>query len=299
MHVRSKVSWVLALGCALALPLGLAGTAAGGSPLGPSTPLHYTPNANFDANGAYTPAEDGFDLADVSAPTMLSKLPSGVKALAFIGTCKGADSGFRAAINAYKGGPDLFGFYLMDDPDPTGKTGPRCTASNLKAESDYVHATLPGTKTFILEMNLSTSKKPSFAGGYTPANSHVDLFGIDPYPCRTELRGCDYDMIHRYVTAAERFGIPQADIVPVYQTFGLGGWIDDGGGKYAAPSAAQLERSLDVWQDLVPRPVFDYAYSWGAQKGDQALSALPIVQVAMWLHNVLGSARSAAVHRHT
>ncbi|SEL48401.1 hypothetical protein [Streptacidiphilus jiangxiensis] len=292
MRLRTKLLGLLVVACAFALPLGPGGAPAHGSPLGPSTALHYTANGNFDPSGAYTPGGLGFNIADVSSPALLADLPAHVQALAYVGTCNGADATFRATVDAYRGLPNLFGFYLMDDADPTGRFGPLCTAANLAAESDYVHTTLPGARTFVLLMNLSASTSPSFAGGYTPANSHVDLFGVDPYPCRTELHGCDLDMIRRYVTSAQGSGVPVADMVPVYQTFGLGGWADDGGGRYAVPSAAEMQQMLAVWATLVARPVFDYAYSWGVQRDDQALSGLPAVQRIVAQHNILGAPRS-------
>src|SRR5262249_22984625 len=145
----------------------------------------------------------------------------------------------------------------MDDPDPTGRYYPLCTAENLKAESDWIHANALGAKTFIVLMKLSSSKEPSFTDTFNPANSHVDLYGIDPYPCRTELEVCDYDMIDRYVVAAEKWGIPRDRMIPVYQTFGGGGWKDDGGGQYVMPTTGEMRQILARWGSLLPKTVFD------------------------------------------
>ena len=112
-----------------------------------------------------------------------------------------------------------------------------CSAANLMAEADWVHANLPGTKTFIVLENQSATKSPTYQGTYYPANTHIDLYGLDPYPCRTELNGCSDSWISLAVHAAESAGVPLADIVPVYQTFGGGAWADDGGGQYMLPSA--------------------------------------------------------------
>jgi hypothetical protein len=140
--------------------------------------------------------------------------------------------------------------------------------------------------TFILEQNLSSSRTPSYQGGYNPANSHIDLFGIAPYPCRSELGGCDDSMVARYVTAAENFGIPRADIVPVFQAFGGGSWVDDGDGTYVLPTAQQAADILGQWAREVPNPALDYVYSWGAQEGDQALAAAtPDLQRIFAAHN--------------
>lgn len=258
--------------------------------VGPQTSAHYTANGNFDSSGHYLPGSLGFNVADVGSASQLASLPSGVQGLVWVGLCNGADTGFRSVVNGYIGKPNVFGFYLMDEPDPTGKWKPTCSAANLKAEADYIHANLPGTKAFIILMNLSSSKSPSFQA-YTPAATDLDLYGVDPYPCRTELNGCNLDMINGYVDAAEAdIQLPQDKIVPVYQTFGLGGWSDDGGGQYAVPTADQLTQILDRWAALVPTPQLDYAYSYGVQNSDQALSTLPDLQAVMKDHNTGASA---------
>jgi hypothetical protein len=253
----------------------------------PNTSRHYAPNHNIDAEGKYLPGKVGFNLADVDDVGQLDALPNGVKALVWIGQCNGGDETFRKAVMPFLGKPKVFGFYLMDDPDPTGWYKSRCTPDNLKAESNWIHSHGAGIKTFIVLMKLSSSTAPSFIDTYNPANSHIDLFGIDPYPCRTELSGCDYEMIDRYVAAAAAWGIPQSAIVPVYQAFGGGNWRDDGGGKYILPSANQIQQMLDRWATLVPAPVFDYAYSWGSQRGDDALESAPQLHAVFARHNKL------------
>lgn len=254
-------------------------------PAAAGTHLHLAANANFDANGVYTPGQAGFNLADVSDVAMLGSLPAGVMGLAWIGRCSGVDAGFLAIVRPYLGREKMFGFNLMDDPDPTGRFSPVCTAGALKAESDWIHANMPRAKTFIVLMNMGTSRAPSFAGTYNPANSHVDLFGISPYPCRTELRGCDFDMIGRFFAAAEAAEIPRDAIVPVYQSFGGGSWVDDGGGQYRLPTAAEEQEIIARWDALMPKPAFDYAYSWGAQRGDSALQEAPALQAIFMLRN--------------
>jgi hypothetical protein len=259
-------------------------TLVGGS--GPVTDLHYASNNNFDSSGNYVPGHVGFNLADVSSVSELTSLPSGVSGLVWLGLCNGVDSTFINAVQPFIGNPKVFGFYLMDDPDPTGRRVPLCPAASLMAESDWIHAHVPGAKTFIVMMNINTTATaPIYANTYNPSNSHIDLYGLDPYPCRTEVGGCDYSMITSAVAAAEAAGIPRGSIVPVYQAFGGGGWSDDGGGQYTLPTASQEQQILAVWAPLVPNPVFDYAYSWGTQKSDQALEDSPALQAVFASHN--------------
>lgn len=255
----------------------------------PAEPLHYAPNGNFGADGRYIPVKAGFNLADVGSASQLETLPAEVKGLVWIGQCNGDDEAFRKAVQPFVGNPKVFGFYLMDDPDPrgmlSGKLSAPCTPEKLRAESDWIHQQVPGTKTFITLMNLSTSQKPSYKDSYNLANSHVDLFGIDPYPCRSELHGCDYDMIDRYVAAAKSWGIPASHIVPVYQAFGGGNWEDGDGGRYLLPTAEQERAILDRWRAYVGAPEFDTAYSWGSQHDDTALETASELRDVFSAHN--------------
>ncbi len=243
-------------------------------------PLHYAANGNFGGDGSYLPQEAGFNLADVSSAGQLEQLKNGVRGLVWIGQCNGADEVFLKAVQPFIGNPRVYGFYLADDPDPrgieTGKLSPPCTADQLKAESDWIHQHAPGTKTFITLMNLSPSPQaPSFANSYNPANTHIDLFGIAPYPCRSGLSGCDFDIIARYVAAARAWGIPSNQIVPLYQAFGGGDWTDGLGGRYLLPTAEQERKMLDRWREQIGAPEFDAVYSWGTQQGDAALESAP------------------------
>lgn len=239
----------------------------------PQTALHYAPNGNFNSSGTYLPGADGFNLADVSDVGTLNALPAGVKGLVWLGLCNGADSAFIAAVTPFSNNAKLFGFYLMDEPDPTGQYAPLCPAANLKAEADWIHTHIPGAETFIVLMDMGSPTSPNFDNTYNSANTDIDLFGLDPYPCRPEFNGCNYSVISAGVRAAEAWGIRASQIVPVYQAFGGGGYS-----SWTLPTAAQETQLLQTWASLIPSAVFDYAYSWGAQDSDQALATSPDLQ---------------------
>jgi hypothetical protein len=239
----------------------------------PATTLHYAAGSN--SSGSFAPAAaDGFNLADVGSVDELNALPTGDMGLVWIGLCNGADASFVSAVSPFIGNPELYGFYLMDEPDPTGQFAPLCPAANLKAESDWIHANVPGAKTFIVMMNMGADTNPSYANSYNPANSDLDLFGLDPYPCKQEFNGCDDSVIPASVMAAEAEGIPASSIVPVYQAFGGGGYS-----AWTVPTSADERQLLAAWQSVIPLAPFDYAYAWGVQNGDQALSVLPDLQL--------------------
>jgi hypothetical protein len=164
---------VLALAGGCCLPPGAAATRV--HPARDRGPLHYAANGNFTPAHRYTPRRFGFTLADVSTRAQLRGMPSGVKALVYLGLCTGVDRQFIARARPFIRRPRVFGFYLIDEPDPQ-----TCPPATLKQESAWVHRYAPGKRTFVLVRNLATSSQPSYVGGYTHQNSGVDLFGVDP-----------------------------------------------------------------------------------------------------------------------
>jgi hypothetical protein len=282
----------LTLFMAAALLLTVVGTRAASA----EPTLHYAPNHNFAVDGAFLPADAGFNLADVSMPREIKQLKPSDRALVWIGRCGGVDQDFLRIVRAYAGSRNLFGFFLMDDPDPrlsAGISNPShaCAAGNLRAEADWIHDNISGAKVIIVLMNMASAVQPSFKETYNPANSHVDLFGLAAYPCRTDLPGCDFDIIDRYVAAAVDAGIPRDQIVPIYQTFGGGDWKTDTGGHYVMPTVQQAVDILSRWRQLVPNPEMDMAYSWGVQKNDSALETAPDLQTLFARYNSGGSVR--------
>ena len=261
--------------------------------------LHYASGNNINSQGNFAPAKAGFNLADVSSVEELNALPPGVKGLVWLDQGDGVTQSFIDAVTPYIGNPNVYGFFLKDEPDPTGQWGDYVTAANLKAESDWIHSHVTGAKTFITMMNMGSSDDPSFANTYTPENTHIDLFGIDPYPVRSGGGPVDYSMIDKAVAAAEESGIPTANIVPVFQTFGGGNWVNDEGGRYVMPTAEQSQQMLAHWQAVVPNAAFDYAYSWGSQNGDVSLENSPELQNVFLQHNTSGGGTVVAAPDRT
>lgn len=248
----------------------------------PPQPLHYAAHHNFSDRGEFAPAIAGFNVADVDSPERLKALPKVVRALVWVGMCEGVTQRFIERVKPFIGEHRVFGFYLMDDPDPRRPLGGArpapCEAGKLQAESDWLHAHVPEARTFIVLMNLGTGRRPFYDKTYRPAATHIDLFGLCAYPCRSEWNGCDFNAVARYVVAAEAGGIPRNRMVPIYQAFGSGRWHDDEEGHYVMPTPAQEEEIIRRWQGLLPTPVFDMTYSWGSQRDDHSLGNDPALQ---------------------
>lgn len=243
--------------------------------------LHYASGGSGQAI-----ATAGFNLADVSYVSALNELPAGMKGLVYLGERTGVTDAFKAKVAPFIGNPRVFGFYICDEPD-IRVTSPAL----LKAESDYIHANVPGAKTFMVLNNMGSNASPSFMNplipgqSYNPASTGIDYFGMGYYPIRSEMTVPDYTLINKLVAAAVASGIPLAQLVPIYQAFGGGNWTNSGGGKYVMPTATQMQIMLDRWKGLCPNPAFDYCYKWGTQNGDTALESSPTLQAVFKAFN--------------
>lgn len=242
--------------------------------------LHYTSGGSAKAVGAA-----GFNLVDVSSVEELNALPEGTKGLVWLDEGQGVTPSFLAKVKPFIDNSKVFGFFLMDEPDPTGKWGTYARPQDLKAQSDWLHTNIPGAKTFITMMNLGSTENPDYSNNYNWNNTHIDYFGLSAYLFRTSTTP-DYSWIDRHVEAALAGGIAMDQIVPIYQGFGGGNWDTDTGGSYRTPTAAELQKMLDRWEAAVPDPVFDYAYKWGTQNGDVGLESLPALQTVFKTHNL-------------
>ena len=248
--------------------------------------LHYASTGNLASNGTFSPSVAGFNLADVSDVDQLNALPQGTKGLVWLDESGGVTQSFIDKVTPFLKNPKLFGFYLTDEPDPTGQFKSQVLPSNLMAESDWIHAHFAGAKTFITMMNLGDFANPSYANTYNWNNTHIDLYGISAYPVWSDnSSNPDFNEIDRNFNAAVASGITPGQIVPIYQTFGGGSWTTEDGSQFAVPTAAQEQTMLNHWAHLDPNPVFDYAYAWGQQQGDMSLSALPDLQKVFLRHN--------------
>ncbi|MDX8534097.1 calcium-binding protein [Mesorhizobium sp. VK25A] len=240
--------------------------------------MHYAYGAPASAAIA-----DGFNLIDLQYASSVNALPDGTKALIYLNEGSGVTQSFIDKVTPLLGNSKVFGFYLTDEPDPTGKYHTQVTAANLKAESDWIHSHFPGAKTFITLMEMGTFYNSDYTNTYNPANTGIDYYGINPYPVRSTV--VDFNYIDRAVAAAEKAGIPQSAIVPVYQAFGGGGWATNTGGSYVMPTTAQEQTIIDHFAKLVPSPAFDMVYKWSSQNGETSLGNTPSMQAFYLDHN--------------
>ncbi|MBW8482561.1 glycoside hydrolase family 16 protein [Actinomadura parmotrematis] len=215
---------------------------------------------NMDAGDRAKAAALGYDLFDVGPdPAEIDALPAGTKAMVWAGNFTCGDfaldiDDFTAAVERLAHNPRVYGWYLSDEPDPQQCPG---IAADIRRRADTVHEHAPGQKAFASLTDWSM--RP-----LRPDATHLDLIGLDPYPCRTGRTGCDLDAVDAMVKQADKAGFPRRMMVPVFQTFGQ--TCTSGDDSWRLPTARQLQSLLDRWHGLVPRPALDISYSWGHQQ---------------------------------
>lgn len=189
---------------------------------------------------------------------------------------------FQAQVDALANDSRVYGYYIADEPHPLRYPS---VVSEIAARADYLRAKAPAQKSFIVVIDGSNNCNGTLGCEYSalaPSKSHVDLIGVDVYPCHLGAP-CDFSKIPARVNSAVRAGIPLAQIAPVYQTFGQEGKTNP---YYRTPTATELQQLLDTWKTVVPNPALDYAYSWGTQgAAPQALVNHPELQTVMKAHN--------------
>ncbi len=287
--------------------------AAGGpsSETKPTKTWHYAPNTGGRVGPA---ARDGFTLFDITGSTrtpervnaIVDRLPRGAKALVWVGNLGNAPAGsacpppgfttpqFRAQVDAIAGNSKVFGYYLSDEPHPS-----ICptAVSDIAARADYIH-THTNQMAFIVALDSSNLCGDHPGCEYrelAPSHTHVDLIGLDPYPCHLDAGGapapCDLGVIADKVGTAIRSGIPRRAIVPTFQTFGQAGRTDGKAPYYRLPTPGELTAMLHAWSLVVPAPAMDYSYTFGVQctrsscPAPQALENQPALARVMKRHN--------------
>jgi hypothetical protein len=267
---------------------------------------HYAFGTNADQRRALSL---GFDVLDITGSSsdpartkaIVDALPPGVQALIWVGNLDNTSctepgyttAQYRELVEALASNRKVYGYYLADEPHP--QACPRA-AADIRARADFLHAHSRFQKAFIVVQDgagICGSDLGCEFEALQPRNTHVDLVGVDPYPCHYSggraAVPCDYGLIRERVAAATNHGVPQSAIVPLFQEFGqeerVGGSV-----YYRTPTPNELRRILATWRDLIPSPVLDAAYTFGTQcsktcPSPQALANHPELQSVVRAYN--------------
>ena len=217
------------------------------------TTRHFITNLD----GSKAPKRLGFDVFDInSGKWAIRALPRGVVGLVYLGQkCPTrANRSFKSTVRNLALSRKVYGYYLSDEPHIADcPRGPAALASR----ADFIRRVTDGKQRSFIVLSEKRDYRP-----FRPARTHVDLVGINPYPCSIANPNCDVSKIGEKVHAARRAHIPLSKIVPVYQAFGQEHLADH---YYNLPTPKQQRRMFAAWSRLVPEPQMDYTYSWGNQ----------------------------------
>jgi hypothetical protein len=274
-------------------------SAAPVSPPAAKRTLHYISNVGDDRSAV---VRLGYNLIDTGpSESVINSLPRGVRALVWLGNLDNTNctpgfswSEFKAAVDKLAGNSKVFGYFISDEPHPTVCPD---AVKHIRARADYIRSRDRQQVSFIVVLDKADECGANVGCEYSalrPELSHVDLIGIDPFPC-VQDQGCNFDKINDRVTRAMSNGIPRSAIVPVIQTFGQTCDAAATRHYYFLPSASQLREILARFAKLTPHPVFDYTYTWDGKTSacpslDRAdgTQGLPDLQSVMRLHNAAG-----------
>jgi hypothetical protein len=260
--------------------------------------LHYVSNVGSDRSEV---AKLGFNLFDMGPDkAAIDALPRSQRALVWLGNLDNTNctpgyswSEFTAAVDRLAGDPKVFGYFLSDEPHPS--VCPNAVA-HVRQRADYIRAKDPSQRSFIVVLDSSRECGANVGCEYSalrPELSHIDLIGLDPFPCVLG-GGCDLGKIDDRFHRAIVNGIPKSAIVPVFQTFGQTCNPPDNR-HFAVPTEQQMRSILARFAALMPDPVFDFSFGWGS-KGtacpalDRAdgTNGVPDLQSVMREHNLAG-----------
>ncbi|HKD98615.1 MAG TPA: hypothetical protein VKB69_13630 [Micromonosporaceae bacterium] len=234
----------------------------------PPATLHYISNTGPNVRRV---AALGYNLFDLGPnESVIDSLGPGQQALVWLGNLDNTRctpdypwNEFTAAVRRLAHNPKVFGYYISDEPHPSLCPN---AVHDIRERADYIHAQNPRQKSFIVVLDAYRICGAAAMGceyrQLTPATTHVDLFGIDPFPCQVAT-GCEMEKIPADVQRAVDAGIPISQIVPVIQAFGQS--CGKSPAFYLQPTTEQLEQILAGWAAVVPHPVFDFTYTWRSE----------------------------------
>lgn len=162
------------------------------------------------------------------------------------------------------------GAYFIDD-EPDAAECPSAPAQ-MRARSRLVKSIDPRRPTFLVQHRPEQLKL--FAGT-------VDVIGLDRYPCKVHLKGCDFSIIHRQAAEAERLGIRYWGVIQA--------WGDD---YYKVPTPRELHLQFEHWRRTKMRGYLVFAWRWPDDKPEDWLANHPELRAQLAKEN----ARPAPLH---
>jgi hypothetical protein len=202
-------------------------------------------------SAASAAASAGWNLIDVDSKTEADRLPSGARALLWLGdydnsTCAWelSEAELRAELASMAGDPKVAGYFFSDEPDP--KACPAAPAQH-RSRSELIHR-LNRAKFTVMVVDSNSGRAsldqiPTWRGA-------ADYVGLNPYPCY-HGKPCDYAWIRQIISVANRAGLRYWGVV---QAFADSEW--------RWPTASEEARMLSIWKTSRQSGYMTFAWSW-------------------------------------
>lgn len=190
-------------------------------------------------------ADRGFNVLDVS-PGSLDELPAGTRAMVWLGDLRDGcswdmgDDEVSAFVEAHRGDPRIFAYFIADEPDDVSCTE---AAATVRARTDLIHGIDPAARTYAI-----ITEPPTFA----QFSAAVDIPAIDPYPCR-QGAACDLGQIASYVDTLKA-GLGDKPWFAVIQAFSSPPW--------RWPTATEGRDLITAWCAAEPSGFTTFAWDY-------------------------------------
>jgi hypothetical protein len=226
---------------------------------------------DLSATGFDHEAAIGFNFID-SSPSrdQMNRLAHrGLKGFIWLGgysndscTFRESDEWVRAYVARVARSKAVGAYFIDDEPDAAScPTAP----AQMRARSRLVKSIDPRRPTFLVQQRPEQLKL--FA-------RTVDVIGLDRYPCKVHLNGCDYSIIHRQAREADRLRIRYWGVIQA--------WGDD---YYKLPTPSELHGQFVHWRRTKMRGYLVFAWRYPRDAPETWLANHPELQAQLAKEN--------------
>lgn len=215
----------------------------------------------------------GFNFID-SNPSRHQMIPlarRGLKGFVWLGgysndscTFKNSDAWVRSQVATIARNPAVGAYFIDDEPDASScPTAP----AQMRARSRLVKSI------------DRRRKRPTFIVLQRPEQLKlfartVDVIGLDRYPCKVHLNGCDYSIIRRQSAEANRLRIRYWGVIQAHTD-----------GYYKLPTPAELHQQFVHWRRTKMEGYLVFAWRWPEDEPQNWLANRPELRAQLAKEN--------------
>ena len=179
-------------------------------------------------------------------------------------TFRNSDEWIRSHVASVARSPAVGAYFIDDEPDASScPTAP----AQMRARSRLVKSI------------DRRRKRPTFIVLQRPEQLKlfartVDVIGLDRYPCKVHLNGCDYSVIHRQAAEANRLRIRYWGVIQAHTD-----------GYYKLPTPAELHQQFVHWRRTKMEGYLVFAWRWPEDEPENWLANRPALRAQLAKEN--------------